>query len=284
MRLLKYFIRNATVINLILLSVLVAGGAYIISPLLGMNIGYTPPPLKKAEPVQEQQVAQTQVPSPLDFSIIAEQNLFHPDRTIPVEKVAAPPLPQPEFVLYGILITDDAGVAYLEDKKAPLNTPGRGKRQLPLRKGETLSGFTLKEIETDKVVMVRGEEQTLVYLNDQHKPKTRESDQTTAAAAAPGQQPSHVQQQPGVAPTRPQQERTASIGSSPASQMPTTVSQPQVPMTVSQPQAQTTVSQPQAAAVAPQQTVEPPGPSNMKSAPAPTQRMGPGLLFGTQGK
>jgi type II secretory pathway component PulC len=88
-----------------------------------------------------------------------------------VDKVANPPLPKPEFVLYGVLITDDASVAYVEDKKALQSTAGRGERQVALRKGETLSGFTLTEIGADKIVMVRGDEIITVNLSE---PKVRE--------------------------------------------------------------------------------------------------------------
>jgi hypothetical protein len=37
-----------------------------------------------------------------------------------------------------------------------------------------LSGFTLKEVDTDKIVMMRGEEKMMVYLIDPQKPKKRE--------------------------------------------------------------------------------------------------------------
>jgi hypothetical protein len=84
--------------------------------------------------------------SPNDYAVIGYQNLFHPDRKIPPEKKELPPLPMPEFVLFGTLLTPDLSVAYLEDKKAPVSTPGRGPRQTALKKGETLSGFTLREI------------------------------------------------------------------------------------------------------------------------------------------
>lgn len=121
--------------------------------------------------------------SPADYMVVAEQNPFHPERKIPVAKKAEQPLPKPEFVLYGTLITDDLSIAYMEDLKAPISTPGRGKRQSPLRIGQSLSGFTLKEIEPEKVVMVRGEERMMVHLND---PNTQKKRETVVAATQPG--------------------------------------------------------------------------------------------------
>src|SRR5664279_2520708 len=92
-----------------------------------------------------------------DYVVIPEKNLFHPDRIIPVEKKEVT-IPRPEFVLYGTLIADNVVIAYLSDKKAPRTTPGRGKRQVGLKIGETLSGYTLKEVLPDRVVLRRGDD------------------------------------------------------------------------------------------------------------------------------
>lgn len=190
MRLLKYLFRSITVLNALLIAVIVAWTNYTVSPLVRTKVIFTPPPVKKTEPAKEAALAQSQAPSPQDFVLIAEQNLFHPERKIPVEKAPAPPLPTPEFVLYGTLMTEDTSVAYMEDIKAPQSTAGRGKRQVALRKGETLSGFALKEIEAQKVVMVRGEESVTVNLNETQRPKLREGVTIT---------PRGVAQQPPVA-------------------------------------------------------------------------------------
>ena len=114
--------------------------------------------------------------------IISEENPFHPERKIPVEKKAEQPLPKPEFVLYGTLITDDLKMAYLEDLKAPRSTSGRGKRQVALKQGDSLSGFRVKEIEAGKVVMVRGDDRIIVPIID--PAHTREGQATTVQAEA----------------------------------------------------------------------------------------------------
>ncbi|MEW6003221.1 MAG: hypothetical protein AB1638_11340 [Nitrospirota bacterium] len=208
MRKVKYLFRNINLINTILIIAIILFANYAILPVFNMSIKYSVPAIKKTKSDIEEKSAESSLPSLADFTMIAEDNLFHPERKIPLEKPAAPPLPKPEFVLYGTLITDDTSLAYLEDLKAPYSTPGRGKRQTALKKGDSMSGFILKDIEVDKIVMVRGEEKIEVYLNDTQRPKTRK--EAGIATITPPQQ-----SQPRVLPTSPMKDqRSAVTGSS----------------------------------------------------------------------
>lgn len=172
----KNLIRNLNLLNVLLLSALTFFVLYSIFPSFSTEVKYVIPISKKIIDEEDEQTEQTQIPSIAEYANISEDNLFHPERKIPVEKKEEQPLPKPDFVLYGTLITDDMRIAYMEDLKAPRNTPGRGKRQTAMRKGDTLSGFALKEIETDKVVMLRGEEKIVIPVSDpsrqreQHEP------------------------------------------------------------------------------------------------------------------
>ncbi len=179
----RQFLKNLNLLNLLLLGLLIILARYVIYP--APEPGLKPIlPAQQTETVENSSDEKNSIPSSsADYMIIAEQNPFHPERKIPVEKKAEQPLPIPDFVLYGTLITDDLSIAYMEDLKSPLSTPGRGKRQTPLKIGQSLSGFTLKEIEAEKVVMVRGDERMTVYLNDPNTPKKREA---AIASAAPG--------------------------------------------------------------------------------------------------
>ena len=192
MRKARRILRNLNVINVIL-----AGGfllllTYAVLPTFGRQAKITLSPPKSrpaaAGPAAEKP-AEPKTVSPADYVVIADQNLFHPDRKIPVEKKEVAALPTPEFVLYGTLLTDDLKIAYMEDKKAPQNSPTRGKKQIPVKLGEQLSGFILKEIDKDRVVMARGEEKVVVFLNDAAQPKSRE---TAAAMPAAAQTPAGV--------------------------------------------------------------------------------------------
>ena len=187
MRNARRLLGNLSVINVILVVVLVLFLGYSVFPMFGKTVRIrVPVPKKQPAAVPAQKAEEVKTPSPADYVVIADQNLFHPERKIPVEKRdAPPPLPKPEFVLYGTLLTDDLHIAYMEDKKAPQNSPSRGKKQIPVKLGESLSGFVLKEIDTSKVVMVRGEEKIDVYLSD----ATKSRDGAAGMPAARGQQP-----------------------------------------------------------------------------------------------
>jgi len=202
-----FLLRNFNLLNIILIVVIALMFNYVALPLLDVKIKYVPTAIKKAASIKEEEPLQHQIPSIPDYTIIAEENLFHPERKIPTGKEAEEkPLPKPDFVLYGTLITDDMSLAYLEDLKAPYSTPGRGKRQTALRKGDSMSGFTLKDIEAEKIVMVRGEERMTVYLDDKHKPKTRETSAPSPEAAA--QTPSAPAQPSALQPGKPTQQQT----------------------------------------------------------------------------
>jgi len=183
----RYLLRNINLINIILTGVLIFLVNYMLLPFLNKSIQFSLPVIAKHEEsdsVNGKKPDQEKTPSPLDYMIISEQNLFHPERKIPVEVKEAQPLPKPDFVLYGTMLTEGLKIAYMEDKKSPHSTPGRGKRQTPLKQGESMGGFILKEIEKDQVVMQRGEEKIVVSLNDA---KARESAAPagTGAAAVP---------------------------------------------------------------------------------------------------
>ncbi len=190
---LKFFLRNINLLNISLLIFILLMANYMLFPFFDIKVKFTPSALKKTPAPEEKDTVQGRIPLPSDYMIIAEQNLFHPERKIPTEKKEEQPLPKPEIVLYGTLITENLGLAYLEDKKSPRTTPGRGKRQIVLRKGDTLGGFTLKEIETDKIVMVKGEETIVVKVIDPTVKKVRE---TSLATPQPSSPPGTVQRSP----------------------------------------------------------------------------------------
>lgn len=173
---LRPVIKSLNLLNFFLVATSLGFVYFFLLPRLESKGSFVPPLVKKK--VVEKTTngpTKTQSSSPLEYVAIADQNLFHPERRIPSEKSAEAALPKPEFVLYGILITSDLSVAYLEDKKAPVTTPGRGQRQTALKQGESLSGFNLMEIMADKVVLTRGSETLVVTLDDPKSPKKRET-------------------------------------------------------------------------------------------------------------
>jgi hypothetical protein len=167
----NYLFRNLTLLNLILAAVMMILSAAVILPTYRTSGLYSPPSVNKSAISDKEHPSEATVPSPSDFLIIADNNLFHPDRKIPPEKKTEEEklLPKPDLVLYGTLITGNTSIAYLEDLKDPRNTPGRGKRQIALKKGDLLSGFTLTEIHPDEVVLTRGKETMTVAVSASHK-------------------------------------------------------------------------------------------------------------------
>lgn len=218
MGLVRYISRHINPLNIILVAsaVLIALGA--LSPYFYPQVRYSLPTAKV--PAAEEEKAPEVVaasPSMSDYMVIAEQNLFHPERKIPAEKKEAQQLPKPELILYGTFISDGMSIAYVEDKKNPKTSPGRGKRQTVMKKGDAVGGFVLKEIESDKIVLARGDETMIVHLNQGDKPRISEVPAATPAGVRPAPTP-----QPVVKPAQP-----APVPAKPGSAQPAAAAAPQ---------------------------------------------------------
>lgn len=170
----RYILRQINLINLLLAGVLVFF-IYMLFSLANAAFEFSLPPAKPPVPLAEEGVKATEnaLPSPDDYAIITEQNLFHPDRKIVTSAKESSPLVRPDFVLYGTMITEDANIAFIDDLKEPRNTPGRGKRQWALSLGDKLSGYTLSEVYTEGAVMVNGDDRIELAVIDQSKAKVR---------------------------------------------------------------------------------------------------------------
>jgi len=217
------------VINLVLSGILALALIYVVRPFLRTDLSYPLPKIQR--PASEEASAPPDAeaekgPSPADYAVVAEQNLFHPERKIPVEKKAEAPLPKPDFILYGTLITEDISMAYMEDLKAPVTTPGRGKRQSSIAVGASLSGFVLKKVEADRVTMARGEEVIVVMLDDHAKPKKRTETATSTLQPALQTPPDRTRAQAVQMKTAPQ-EPAAAIQHQPEEPAPAAIQQPQ---------------------------------------------------------
>jgi len=191
---LRPVLKNINLLNILLLAIVVVFALRVFMPALYQDIRYLLPPAKKTIEAEKGTLLQQKLPSLSDYMIISEENPFHPERKIPIEKKVEQPLPKPEFVLYGTLIADDLKLAYLEDLKSPRSTSGRGKRQVALKQGDSLSGFALKEIEAGQVVMVRGDDKIIVPIID---PSHARETQATTAQAEPQQQGQKPAAKPG---------------------------------------------------------------------------------------
>ncbi len=170
MRIITYILKSIHLLNVLL----VAAVAYVAVNLLyqhpNAGVAYKPPAVAQQAPeVKEEKPAQVQSPPLTDYMVVAEQNIFHPERKIPPEAKDEKALPRPEIFLYGTILADNMRLAYIEDRKSPQSTPGRGRRQTVVKQGDTISGFVVKSVEADRIVLTRGEEQMIVNLTDSKK-------------------------------------------------------------------------------------------------------------------
>ncbi|MBI5050017.1 MAG: hypothetical protein HZC11_03865 [Nitrospirae bacterium] len=170
----KYLLRNINLLNIILMVLIVIFANYAVLPLLKMDIKYTLPISKKTDKNKVEEPAERAGTPFTDYIIVVEQNPFHPERITPpmsVDKKDEKTI-RPEIVLYGTVVSEEISLAHIENKRSPLTTSGRGKRLRVIKKGEEIDGFILKEIEPDKIILVRGEEKIIVNLTS--TPKKRE--------------------------------------------------------------------------------------------------------------
>jgi len=191
MRLLHRFYRNINLLNILLFSMIAALAIFVISPPFLMKLKYTLPAGKpKIGLLQEIPGGDIQTPPLHDYAVIGENNLFHPERKL-IKEVK--PQSKPDLILYGTIIGNGTDIAFIEDKKSPKTSAGRGKRQTAVKKGDVLSGFVLKEIETDRIVLSRGEETMVIYLTETGKQRgsetTLSSPKTISPTAATPVQP-----------------------------------------------------------------------------------------------
>jgi hypothetical protein len=143
--------------------------------------------VKQAVALSGEKAATPQNSPPVDYALISDHNLFHPERKMPLEKQPETVIPKPDLFLYGTLISNDESFAFIENKKSPYSTAGRGKRQVTVKKGDNVSGYILSGIEANRIVLVKGEDTVVVMLNDKEKRRAGEASALPATArTAPG--------------------------------------------------------------------------------------------------
>ncbi|MCG6533339.1 MAG: hypothetical protein L7F78_01320 [Syntrophales bacterium LBB04] len=168
-RVLGYIGASITLLNVALLAVGALAAFYVLLPLLRAHVTFATPRPRGVSGLVEGSAGQSQPPPLSNFLLIADQNLFHQERRIPPEKKEKPLPPKPDIVLYGTIIMDETLIAFVEDKKSPRTLPTRGKQQMPVKKGDVISGFTVTDIQPDRIVLTRGDEQVSAYVDDEQK-------------------------------------------------------------------------------------------------------------------
>ncbi len=96
------------------------------------------------------------------YDVIATRTLFHPNRSEPTRSEAIAPIlpPAPTLALYGVVISDDTRLAYLQDLAT--------KQIFGYKTGDKLAGGQVERIEPDRVVITRTDGPFEVML---HRPR-----------------------------------------------------------------------------------------------------------------
>jgi hypothetical protein len=207
--------KNINLLNTILLAMVIIIAQYQVIPLLEYKPDFSIDPKTYSEKMKNSSESENEeekakkgdlIINPGDissYSVIAEQNLFHPERKIVIvaeKKKEAPPKEEEavttEFILYGTIVADDIRIAFMEGKVIE-NTPQRQmrrrintqkkeeepeKKKKRFRVGDTVEGYTLKEINTENVVLAKGDEVVTVKVYDPENPKKRQSIRSTTAS------------------------------------------------------------------------------------------------------
>jgi len=194
--------RHINILNLFIVIAVIGFYLYFLNPLLTTPLSVELPSPKEISLAMQFSADKTTKSSISDYTLIGEQNLFHPDRIMPaekaekVEKKAAISGSRPELVLHGTMIVNGLKIAYVEDKKATPTTPGRGARQLVVKEGDNISGFILKQITENMIVLANGEEQMTLYLDELKDRKGEITGSTKALSPATTVQPYVAPRQP----------------------------------------------------------------------------------------
>jgi hypothetical protein len=226
----RSLLRSINVLNLLLLTASIGFFLYFLNPLLGTPMSVKIPPSKEMSTGLPVMTGETRRPPIADYALIGEQNLFHPDRMIPEGKEgkkAPASVPRPEFVLHGTMITSELKIAYMEDKKAAPKTPGRSAPYIVAKEGDNVSGYTIKHITENMIMLANGEEQMTLYLDELKVRKGEITGPTKAPSPA-----TTATQQGAPRPPMPQQaQRMPPVPSAPSSPPRGPGFQPGSPMT-----------------------------------------------------
>ena len=216
----RYLLQSINVLNLLVTVAAIGFFIYFLNPLLRTPVSVKVPAPNEISPGMPVRMEETMKPAIADYALIGEQNLFHPDRIISEVKKTPTPvtLTRPELILHGTMLTSELKIAYLEDKKAAPKTPGRSAQYIVIKEGDNVSGYILKQITENMIVLANGEERMTLYLDELKDRKGEITGPTKAPAPAatappqvaprpstpqPPQRPSMVQPVPSSPPSPP---------------------------------------------------------------------------------
>lgn len=198
----KYILSNINVLNFMLLAVSFILYFTLAYPISHTDIKVNIPKVDIETVTEIAKIVPENIPTSQDYIVVAEKNLFHPERRLPSEAKEGQIAGRPEIIFYGSIITEETKIALVEDKKNPYTTPGRVERLQSLKEGAVIGGYTLKEVNPETIVLVRGDDEMIINLRDQkdRKPEARTASPEMPAGRLPNQPP--IMRPPGAAGVR----------------------------------------------------------------------------------
>lgn len=188
----KSFLKNINILNILLLILAIFLYCELEGLLVDKNT-FSFTKSKETSTRNEEKVIDESIARYSDYATITEKNLFHPLRKMPSEIKEEQQMAAPDIVLYGTLITDDKKIAYIEDRKSPYSTQGRGQRQVAVHEGAMIAGYKLEKINAESILLVQGENKITFTLNTR---KERKQNEASAKTASTGASPALTSQQP----------------------------------------------------------------------------------------
>jgi hypothetical protein len=175
--------RHFTVINILLVAVVLSLSVSLYRtyrkisdftfPTEEFNTRINTGSSKKTGPQKPKKLVASPQAPPQEYSVVSEKNLFHPDRKPRESKTSVEEAKKekPDIIIYGTILSGNTRLALIEDKKNPLSTPGRGKRQRLIKEQDEISGYKVLEI-TESSILIGDEDDSFLYrIEDSSKEK-----------------------------------------------------------------------------------------------------------------
>jgi hypothetical protein len=170
---------------------LAAAALFVVLMVRTARTPWPAPPPARPRPVPSQSAPAADAdaksaPAPQSYTMIATRNLFSPARTEAPPPTTAPSpavvLPKPN--LYGVIVREDASIAYIEDPQK--------KKVFAYRLGDAVAGGTVKSIAPDRVTLARPDGDDTILLRDPSRPRPAPQPPAPPAAGAQPPRPAPV--------------------------------------------------------------------------------------------
>ena len=144
------------------------------------------PTASEAKPPVKKVLNRITPPAPT-YDIVAEKNLFSPDRTpgAPEEAgTARPDISEKKIFLYGVVDLGGQKQALVNHPVTAAGVPAAGQSEDTwVRVGDSIGNLKVAQIDKEKIVLVEGTARHEIFLHDENKPVNRQKAAPQAQAS-----------------------------------------------------------------------------------------------------